>query len=99
MSEGLNGEVAHKLTEKEEAERRKHRREKSPRSSRCSSSQWLRWRPRGAASRHRSGMTAGASCMDRQRLSVSLPLLPPPLAANSWPRTLAAASECFRADS
>ena len=27
MSEGLNGEVAHKLTEKEEAERRKHRRE------------------------------------------------------------------------
>jgi len=28
VSEGLNGEVAHKLTEKEEAERRKHRREK-----------------------------------------------------------------------
>ncbi len=89
MPEGLNVEVAHKLTEKEEdAERRKHRWEEvvevievlvlalaaiATAWSGFQASQW---------DDHR------ASCMGRQRRSVLRLVLPPPLAANNWARTL-----------
>jgi hypothetical protein len=89
VPEGLNVELAHKLTEKEEeAERRKHRWEEvvevievlvlalAAIATAWSGFQASQWDDRGA------------SYMGRRRRSVSRPVLPPPLAANNWPRTL-----------
>jgi hypothetical protein len=61
MPEGLNVEVAHKLSEQEESERRKHRWEEIAEVIEVPSSRWLRLRLRGRLQATRVGVAGHCS--------------------------------------